>query len=61
MPMRVDRVDPTTGKVEDSKELMPADATGINALQGVKIGPNGSYAYSYYRNLGTLYLVEGVK
>jgi hypothetical protein len=61
LPLRVETVDPATGQVERQTQLMPADATGVNALQAVKFGPNGSYAYSYYRNLGTLYLVEGVK
>ena len=40
---------------------MPDDAAGINALQTIRIAPNGAYAYSYYRQLSTLFLVEGVK
>jgi len=43
------------------KDLVPADATGINGLQGLRIGPDGSYAYSYFRNLSSLFLVDGVK
>jgi Tol biopolymer transport system component len=61
LPLRLQILDPATGQIEREMQLMPADATGINALQGVRIGPNGSYAYSYYRNLGTLYQVEGVR
>ncbi|HEX4440864.1 MAG TPA: hypothetical protein VH854_12380, partial [Thermoanaerobaculia bacterium] len=61
LPLRIQVVDPATGQIESETQLMPADATGVNALQGVRMGPNGSYAYSYYRNLGTLYQVEGVR
>jgi len=62
IPLHVDLVDPVTGRVEGAlKDLVPADATGINGLQGLRIGPDGSYAYSYFRNLSSLFLVEGVK
>jgi Tol biopolymer transport system component len=61
LPMRVETIDSATGKVESVRELMPADVTGINALQAFRMGPNGSYAYSYYRQLSSLFLVEGVK
>ena len=54
-------MDPATGRAENPREFVPADATGLNAIQGFRMAPNGAYAYSYYRNLSNLYLVEGVK
>ncbi len=60
IPMKVDLVDPATGASTHFRDLVPADATGINALFGLRIAPNGAYVYSYYRNLSTLFLVEGV-
>jgi hypothetical protein len=59
--MHIDRVDPSTGTAESFRELMPADSTGINALQGARLAPNGAYAYSYYRQLSSLFLVEGTR
>ena len=40
---------------------MPADATGLNALNVLRVAPNGAYSYSYFRALSNLYLVEGLK
>ena len=61
IPLRLEVVDPATGRAENPREFVPADATGLNAIQGFRMAPNGAYAYSYYRNLSNLYLVEGVK
>jgi Tol biopolymer transport system component len=62
IPLRLEPVDPATGALSGSpRELMPADATGVNSLQSLRLGPNGAYAYNYYRQLSSLFLVEGVK
>jgi hypothetical protein len=61
IPARLVLFDPATGKEEPWREIVPADAAGINALQGFRIAPNGAYAYSYFRSLSTLFLVEGVR
>ena len=45
----------------DRVEFVPADATGVNGLMSFRSAPNGAYAYSYFRNLSNLYLVEGLK
>ena len=60
IPLHLEVVDPVTGRIESSRDLIPSDATGLNALQGVRIASNGAYAYSYYRQLSALFLVEGV-
>ena len=61
IPAPIVLLDPATGKQEPWRELVPADATGINALQVPRFLPNGAYAYGYFRSLSNLYLVEGLK
>ena len=61
IPASVVLVDPATGRVAPWGDLVPADATGINSLQALRFAPNGAYAYSYFRSLSSLFLVEGVK
>jgi Tol biopolymer transport system component len=61
IPAQVVLFDPATGKQEPWRELVPADSTGINALQVFRISSDGAYAYSYFRSLSNLFLVEGVK
>jgi len=61
MPMRVYAVDTETGGEQLWREFFPADATGINSLIAFRNAPNGAYAYSFFRNLSILYLVEGVR
>jgi hypothetical protein len=54
-------LDTATGQQQPWRELVPADATGINALQAFRIASNGAYAYSYFRSLSNLFLVEGIR
>jgi Tol biopolymer transport system component len=62
LPRRVYRLDLATGRKELWKELMPADAAGLNSITRVVITPDGkSYAYSYLRVLSYLQLVDGLK
>ena len=63
LPIKIYRLDVETGRREFWKELLPADMTGVvPSFPQIKITPDGkSYAYSYYRNLSQLYLVEGLK
>ncbi len=61
VPMRVFLVDPSTGRQEPWRDLLPADATGLNALSGLRVARNGAYAYTYFRLLSNLFLVEGVR
>ena len=61
LPMRLFAVDLETGREELWREFLPADATGLNGLISFRNAPNGAYAYSYFRSLSNLFLVEGVK
>jgi len=62
LPARIVRIDLATGREEKWRDLLPADATGLNGIFGVKVTPDGArYAYSYYRSLSSLYLAEGLK
>ena len=59
---RVFRVDPTKGKPEISRELLPSDSEGVTGVDTADVTPDGqSYAYTYSRQLLDLYLVEGLK
>jgi Tol biopolymer transport system component len=62
IPMRVDRYDMATGRLELWKELMVADAAGLNSISRFVITPDAkTYAYSYLRVLSYLQLVDGMK
>jgi Tol biopolymer transport system component len=62
LPARIVRMDLATGRSEKWRDLMPADATGVNGVGGFRISPDGkSYVFGYSRTLSDLYLVEGLK
>jgi Tol biopolymer transport system component len=62
LPRKVYRLDVATGRKELFKELMPADAAGLNTITRVIITPDGgTYAYTYLRVLSFLQLVDGMK
>jgi eukaryotic-like serine/threonine-protein kinase len=62
IPMRLDRYEMATGKLDLWKELMVADAAGLNSISRVVVTPDGKfYAYSYLRVLSYLQLVDGLK
>jgi eukaryotic-like serine/threonine-protein kinase len=61
VPASIMLLDPATGRLEPWRDLVPADAAGINALQVFRVASNGAYAYSYSRSLSNLYLVDGLK
>jgi Tol biopolymer transport system component/tRNA A-37 threonylcarbamoyl transferase component Bud32 len=62
IPLQIFRLDIATGRTTLVKKLQPADSTGILALGPVAITPDGKYyAYSYIRDLGTLYLLTGMQ
>jgi dipeptidyl aminopeptidase/acylaminoacyl peptidase len=59
--VRLYRLNVTTGKRDFIKEIGPTDPVGAR-MMSVAITPDGkSYAYSYQRDLGSLYLVKGLK
>jgi dipeptidyl aminopeptidase/acylaminoacyl peptidase len=62
LPCVITRVDLATGKRTPWKQIVPADAAGVDAIGGIAITPDEkSYAYSYGRTLSDLYVVEGLK
>jgi Tol biopolymer transport system component len=62
LPARILRIDLATGHEEKWRDLLPADAAGLNSIVGVKVTHDGTrYAYSYYRSLSNLYLAEGLR
>jgi hypothetical protein len=55
-------LDLATARRELWKELGPKDVSGVRSINRVSITPDGSaYAYSFGRQLGDLYVVEGLR
>lgn len=62
MPVKVYRVELATGRRELWREVSPADATGLLYVTPPRVTPDGrAYAYTYFRVLSDLYLVDGLK
>ena len=62
LPAHLFKIDIATGHRTPWKNVAPADRTGVNGIQTVRITPDGrSYVYSYYSALSDLYIVEGLK
>jgi Tol biopolymer transport system component len=62
IPAKVFQLELATGKRTLWKELVPADAAGIDNVRGITITPDAkAYVYGYIRTLSDLYLVEGLK
>jgi Tol biopolymer transport system component len=59
---KIYRLDMTTGRKELWKELMPTDPAGLVSIRNVVMTPDGeSYAYSFQRDIASLYLIKGLK
>jgi serine/threonine protein kinase/Tol biopolymer transport system component len=59
--LEIDRLDVLTGRRELWKELKTPDSVGVQIGQ-VAMTPDGnSYAYSFQRDIATLYLAQGLK
>src|SRR5205085_1965208 len=62
LPVRVFSVELATGRRELWRAIMPADTTGILTQIPPHITPDArAYAYTYFRVLSDLYLVDGLK
>ena len=62
LPARIVRIDLASGAEEKWRDILPADAAGLNSIVVFKVIPDGkAYAYSYFRSLSHLYLVEGLR
>ena len=62
LPLRVEKLEVSTGRRQPWKELAPADSYGLAGPLGLTAAQDGqTFAYSYVRVLSELYMVEGVK
>jgi len=62
VPVRVSKLDVSTGQRELWKELSPRDGAGIQDLAPVIPTPDGAaYVYGYSRTLSDMYVVDGLK
>jgi hypothetical protein len=62
MPVKVFRINLTTGRRELWKELMPPDPAGLLYIRAPSLTPDArGYGYTYFRVLSQVYLIENVK
>jgi DNA-binding winged helix-turn-helix (wHTH) protein/Tol biopolymer transport system component len=62
IPNKIYRVELAAGRREPWREVSPADPTGLLYLTPPHITPDGrAYAYTYFRLISDLYLVDGLK
>ena len=62
LPRVVSLLDPVSGRKRLWKTLAPADLTGVTLVSFPVITPDGrSYAYTFNRRVGDLYVVRGLK
>ena len=62
LPARVFRVDVETGRRELWREIAPADRTGLDHIDAIRMTPDArAYAYGYTRTLGSLQIAEGLR
>lgn len=59
--LKISRLDVVTGRKELWRELKTPDPVGVQILQVVMTPDGASYAYSFQRDITTLYLAEGLK
>jgi hypothetical protein len=62
MPARIFRLDIHTGKRTLVRELEPSQSAGVVSIAPIAMSPDATrFAYSYYQNLSTLYVISGLK
>ena len=55
-------MDVDSGRRQLWKEIAPADRTGLERIDTIRMTPDGrAYAYGYTRILGTLQVVENLR
>jgi Tol biopolymer transport system component len=59
--MRISRLDISKGRNEPWKELKTPDPVGVQISQVVMTPDGNSYAYSFQRDISTLYLAQGLR
>jgi Tol biopolymer transport system component len=62
VPLKLFRVYLDTNRRELLRELAPADPGGVQTILGARLSADGkSYAYTYYRVLSDLWVIDGLK
>ena len=62
MPIRIARVDVETGASTPFTTITVADPAGVVWLGGVSVAPDGDhYTANYFRILGELFIIDGLK
>lgn len=62
MPARIFRLDIHSGKRTLVRELQPSERAGVISIAPIIMSPDASrFAYSYYQNLSTLYVISGLR
>ena len=62
LPRRVLLLEPISGRKRPWRILAPTDITGVTNISFPVISPDGrTYAYTFNRKLGDLYVIRGVK
>jgi eukaryotic-like serine/threonine-protein kinase len=62
IPVSVFRLDPDSGQRQLWKQITTIDPAGVESIATIAFDSSGdTYAYSYYRVLSELYVVEGLK
>jgi serine/threonine protein kinase len=59
--LKISRMDVATGRKELWKELKTPDPVGVQIIQVVMTPDGASYAYSFQRDITTLYLADGLR
>jgi len=59
--LEIDRLDLATGRRALWKELKTPDSVGVQFVQLVMTPDGNSYAYSFQRDISTVYLAQGLK
>jgi eukaryotic-like serine/threonine-protein kinase len=62
LPARIVKLDLATGGREPWLELAPPDRAGVGGIADIQLSADGrGYTYTYFRGLGALYVVEGLR
>jgi hypothetical protein len=59
--VKISRLDLVSGHEEPWKELKPADPVGVRIREVVMTPDGTAYAYSFQRDISTLFLAGGLK
>ena len=61
VPLKIERLDITTGKTTPVRELVPGDRGGVVSMGPVITNVNADeFVYSYYQTLSVLYVISGL-